>query len=195
MVEVEGSTGRQYGCKSHHFPDYHRIRYKFAASKVSGVVLDAACGSGWGTSMLATNATRTIGVDISDSAIRYARENFIKPCYIVGDLYTRPWKGRFDWIVSIETLEHLDDPLKVLKFFKEDGKNLIATVPNEDVYPFKEEHFHGDEYPHKKHYTPKDFDALLEAAGYKVKNRYSQRKNLNRIEKNLLGQFLIYVCE
>src|SRR4051812_17675052 len=56
----------------------HKDRYTFAASfvRTGDTVLDCACGSGYGTAMLARCAIQTIGMDISEVAIAYSRENY-----------------------------------------------------------------------------------------------------------------------
>lgn len=54
-------------------------RYLFARPYVTGrVVLDAACGMGYGTVMLAGSAQRTVGIDRREHAISYCRMNHDK---------------------------------------------------------------------------------------------------------------------
>lgn len=54
-------------------------RYLFARPYVTGrVVLDAACGMGYGTVMLAGSAQRTVGIDRREHAIFYCRNNHDK---------------------------------------------------------------------------------------------------------------------
>ena len=55
----------------------HMHRYTAVAPLLKGkVVLDAACGTGYGSNMLAREAERVCGIDISQEAIAYANENF-----------------------------------------------------------------------------------------------------------------------
>ncbi len=55
----------------------HLARYEFASTLVRNKrVLDVACGSGYGTAILAeSGAASTIGMDISDECVKYAKEH------------------------------------------------------------------------------------------------------------------------
>ena len=54
----------------------HWHRYAFARRFAAGKrALDAACGEGYGTVLLATVSKETIGVDIDEAVIAHARAN------------------------------------------------------------------------------------------------------------------------
>jgi hypothetical protein len=91
-------------------------------------------------------------------------------------------------LVSFETLEHLDAPETVLAI---PAPLIIASVPNEERYPFSAERFAGDRYPHKRHYTPREFQDLLEKSGYQVDEWYCQKDKLGDIHPGTDGIFLI----
>ena len=55
----------------------HFHRYVFARERVGGLnVLDAACGEGYGSALLATVAASVTGVDVSPQAIEHARSRY-----------------------------------------------------------------------------------------------------------------------
>ena len=55
----------------------HQARYAFAARLARKKrVLDAGCGTGYGTAELACQARDVLGIDISAEAVAYAREHF-----------------------------------------------------------------------------------------------------------------------
>ena len=55
----------------------HWHRYAFALDLAKGKrVLDAACGEGYGSNLLAGVAEHVLGVDISDEAIGHARNRY-----------------------------------------------------------------------------------------------------------------------
>ena len=55
----------------------HMNRYIFAKSLVNDKnVLDAACGTGYGSAILAERAQKVFGIDISKEAILYAKSNY-----------------------------------------------------------------------------------------------------------------------
>lgn len=177
-------------------PNHHRVRYKYAANLCRGRTLDAACGVGYGSWLIGNRVNEVCGVDISPKAIGWAREYFPGPTYICGDIEKEPWEGDFETVVSLETIEHLKDPSRALQAFRRACKGaLIASVPNEDKYPFKAENFVDDESPHFRHYTPKEFEDLLTENGFKVIVKACQPDKWHPfMEEGTDGMFLTYLC-
>lgn len=99
----------------------HVARYQFASRFVAGRnVLDLACGSSYGSQMLAdAGAERVLGVDQSQEAILRAQQEFQRPnlTFEVGDAQNLPNipDGCFDAVVSFETVEHLPDDVAFIK--------------------------------------------------------------------------------
>ena len=112
----------------------HLPRYEFAMKHISksDEVLDIACGTGYGSSMLSTVSDKVTGVDRSDEAIAYATEKSNRPnvSYIVSDFFESTVSA--DTVVSFETIEHIktssiDDVLeKLLSFSK---SKIIGSIP------------------------------------------------------------------
>jgi hypothetical protein len=130
------------------------------------------------------------GVDIEPEAIAYAKKHYQGPTYLC-DAAGWP-QGRFDALVSFETIEHLEIPRQV--FWSASAPLVIASVPNEERYPFSKEKFAGDKYPHKRHYTPSEFEALLNSAGYEVTDRFCQKDKHGDIHPGSDGMFMIYAA-
>lgn len=121
----------------------HWHRYAFALPLARGRrVLDAACGEGYGSAMLASEAASVLGVDISPDTVAHARTRYgarERVRFDVGDctqLDALPSAG-FDLIVSFETLEHLHAQERMLDGFArllaDDGVLLIST-PDKHTY-------------------------------------------------------------
>jgi len=97
----------------------HITRYEWARQFCKDrAVLDAACGCGYGTAILADVAHSVHGIDISSEAIAYAWKNYCRTnvgfeVRQVEQLNNIP--GRFDVIVSFETIEHLFRPSRMLR--------------------------------------------------------------------------------
>lgn len=116
---------------------FHLGRYEFARNFATHkVVLDAACGTGYGSALLSQVATRVNGVDLSESAIEWAgkvygndRTSFHAACVE----FTPFENDTFDLITSFETLEHTLSPLTALwefvRVMKPDGTGIFS-VPN-----------------------------------------------------------------
>jgi len=176
-------------------PDHVR-RYELAAKYASGRVLDAACGCGYGSKLLLENAQLVVGIDQSAQAIHWAEEHFQGPCFIQGRIEDEPWNGRFETVVSLETIEHLQDPKPALQAFRKACiGTLIASVPNEERYPFLAKHFERDDSPHFRHYRPNEFDGLLKSCGFRVTERFCQKDKGGAIHAGSDGMFLIVIAE
>jgi 2-polyprenyl-3-methyl-5-hydroxy-6-metoxy-1,4-benzoquinol methylase len=96
-------------------------------------VIDVGCGTGLFDSAAAKRGARVLGVDYIPKAIETASQTHKHHnlSYKVGTALGI--KGTYDIIVSIGTLEHMDDPFEVLQNFKRHlnrrGK-IIITSPN-----------------------------------------------------------------
>jgi ubiquinone/menaquinone biosynthesis C-methylase UbiE len=118
----------------------HLARYRFAARFSEGAhVLDAGCGSGYGSAEL-SNAARVTAADISVDAIRHARENFRRPgiTFLQASCEALPFAdGTFDLITAFEVIEHLTHWEQLLteakRVLKPTGILLVST-PNKSYY-------------------------------------------------------------
>jgi SAM-dependent methyltransferase len=139
----------------------HVHRYLQACEISEGkVVLDIACGEGYGSYMLASNAARVIGVDISELTIQHARARYDKDnlTYLTGDCSDIPVADdSVDLVVSFETIEHHAQHEEMLREIKRvlrpDGVLLIST-PDRTRYsiepgynnPYHVKELYGDEF-------------------------------------------------
>lgn len=93
----------------------HLARYRFAMGFVEGkLVADIACGSGYGTQMLASSGALSVhGMDLSEEAVAFCRHryNAINATYTAADAQklTSVKDSQFDIVVSFETIEHMPD--------------------------------------------------------------------------------------
>lgn len=162
MSELE-ATGerlvpeRQHGQLVH---AEHLARYRLAAQLAPARrVLDAACGVGYGTALLAHAGARVaVGVDLDEATVVHARERHPGASFEVADVRELPFPGgSFDLTVSFETIEHVAHPERVLDELRRvtagDGWLLIST-PNKHRY-LAENEYHERELFHE------EFVALL----------------------------------
>ncbi len=91
----------------------HVARYAFARRYAEGrLVLDAGCGTGYGSAELAQSATFVTGIDVAPEAIEFARANYpiSNLRFIVGSCTAAPFAAAsFDLVVAFEVIEHLSD--------------------------------------------------------------------------------------
>ncbi len=119
----------------------HQARYRWAAQAAAGRrALDAACGAGYGTAILAAaGAASAIGIDIEARAVLQARERHPGLRFEVADLHELPFGDTtFDLIACFEAIEHVSDPERALdeirRVLAPDGLLLISS-PNRGVFP------------------------------------------------------------
>ncbi len=128
------------GCSNLRNQEDHVARYTFAQRYIQGkVVLDIACGTGYGSDMMARGgAERVVGIDIDAEAVRYAKDQYSaeNSTYLCGSAEKIELPDSyFDVIVSFETIEHLDKEVRtkylqeMRRVLKDDGLIILST-PN-----------------------------------------------------------------
>lgn len=106
------------------------------------VVVDAACGEGYGTSIIGKVAKSVIGIDIDAGAVGRAKEAYENDntIYRVGDISNLELEDdSVEVFVSFETIEHVNQDLQakfvkeVARVLKKDGVFVISS-PNKAIY-------------------------------------------------------------
>ena len=97
-------------------------------------VLDVGCGTGlFAHKVSKLGPKQVLGIDFSKEAIEIAIRTHKNHNLQYQVLDVKEIKSRYDVIVSLGTLEHMDNPLKILKILKKhltkNGK-IIVTSPN-----------------------------------------------------------------
>ena len=147
----------------------HYHRYLAVKSLVKDkVVLDAACGAGYGSFILSSEAQKVIGIDISEEAIEYARKQYQKDnlIYLVNSIEKIELEDHsVDVIVSFETIEHVDEELQhrflkqIKRVLKKDGL-LIMSTPDREIYSQLVNY--QNEY-HIKEFTKVEYEQFLKS--------------------------------
>jgi SAM-dependent methyltransferase len=181
--------------------DAHLARYILARDYLptEGLVLDAACGLGYGSAILGQSApaVKVVGIDTGDFAIPYAEKNF---CPYLPNLAFRKGDvcdlGAFaddsvDLVVSFETVEHLREPASFLKEVRrvlKPGGRFICSVPNlwvdetgKDPNPW---HFHVFDFPKlaglcAEYFDLRDVFCQTAGGGMKLPNAPRRLRKMN----------------
>lgn len=105
------------------------------------VVVDVACGEGYGSALLAQTARQVIGLDRSEDVIRHAharygeRPELAFACASVTDMPLAD--ASVDLIVTFETIEHIKEQEGAIRecrrVLRPDGV-LVVSSPNRPVY-------------------------------------------------------------
>ncbi len=119
----------------------HISRYLFAARLCRfKKVIDLGCGSGYGSAELARKAEQVMGVDVSEEAVREARERYALPNlqFEVASVDRLPFAdGSFQLGVCFEVIEHLEnyrDLLAEARRVLAPGGQLVISTPNLEFY-------------------------------------------------------------
>jgi len=171
------------GIKKNYFQKYwhwRRFREVLNISKpAEGRILDVGCHSGTFTKQIISKlkVKEVYGLDISPSAIKLANKRIPNGHFVVGDATKLPYQGNyFDEVFCLEMLEHIDDPVAVIKEIKrvlKKNKFGVILVPADNnlfkivwfawtlYYPvWRHAHVHS--------FRGKDLEAALQQVGLEI---------------------------
>jgi ubiquinone/menaquinone biosynthesis C-methylase UbiE len=127
------------------------------------MVLDAACGSGYGTYLISRDGHHCAGVDLHDDPVRFAKHLYDRPNCTFGraDVASLPFHPQtFDLVLSFETVEHLTQDQQerflseIARVLKRSGRLIMSTPVSEGtetLNPF-----------HLKELLPHEFIGLVQ---------------------------------
>jgi SAM-dependent methyltransferase len=164
--ETEQLTDERYVPEAHvgtSLEVEHQARYRWIAPLAAGArVLDAACGTGFGSAVLLASEPASIDAfDLSPLAVEDARRRLGERVTVVeGDLTAIPFGDDvFDLVVCFEAIEHVRDAergLHELARVLAPGGTLAISTPNRGVYT--------DSNPYHRHeFSSSEFEAALKA--------------------------------
>lgn len=129
-IEVDGSKAIKSG-------DTITFHYELAKKyiKPHNVVLDMACGAGFGSQILASASKKVVGIDLDSDVISVAKATFATDSveFMQCDALNLPFTNVFDVVVAFEIIEHIspNDFLKeVHKALKPNGLLCLSTPQN-----------------------------------------------------------------
>ena len=114
----------------------HVARYEFALGHVTpGLVLDIACGSGYGARILShREGVRVVGVDLDLATLLGAKHSFADngAAFVSANACELPFAtGIFRSVVTLETIEHIRDDggflREIRRVLSSDGVMVIST--------------------------------------------------------------------
>jgi SAM-dependent methyltransferase len=135
-------------------------------------LLDIGCGNGEFLSVAAGRWPQASlsGLELSEAAVVEARRKVptarLRACDLLGE--AGPEEGEAGWathMVCSEVLEHVDDPVALLRNARRwlaPGSRAVVTVPGGPMSAF-------DRYiGHRRHFSPQDLREMMRAAGLQV---------------------------
>ncbi|MBU2639831.1 MAG: class I SAM-dependent methyltransferase [Nanoarchaeota archaeon] len=142
-------------------------KYICVKNFIKGDVLEVGCGYGYGSSFIADNCNSVIAIDKNKEGINSARKRYGKPnlTFVISDFFKFEHDKKFDTIIAMELIEHLDNYEEFIELckdmLKKNGK-LILSTPNKLLESEMENEFHKHEF------YPDELKTLLERYFNKV---------------------------
>ena len=116
-------------------------------------VLDIGCGDGYITDCISRYCRAVVGVDVSESGLRFAQQLADRRInWVLGDACRLPFQSStFDAVVSVETIEHLnaeqlDRAIKEMSRVLKPEGIILVTTPNRERFLEKRSDKHFREY-------------------------------------------------
>jgi len=128
----------------------HLRVYQYVGQFTKGKqVLDVGCGVGYGTALLSRNASRCVGIDLSQIAVNEAFRLYPSAEFLKMDAENMAFPPEsFDVIISTENFEHLLNQAKhvqeLARVVRKSGFCFIAT-PNPELFAGHHNPFHTKE--------------------------------------------------
>lgn len=121
----------------------HLDRYFLIRQFCYGTVIDCACGVGYGSHIIQTNqdVKRVYGLDIDKASVDHARLEFgtDKTEFLCMDMNS--FEEEADVLVSIETIEHIEDPTHLASLAERAHvKDIIVSFPTKKSTHFNPYH-------------------------------------------------------
>lgn len=158
-------------------------------------ILDFGCGTGGFLIRAKNKANKVYGIELEKRLQNHFKQNNLD---VYSDLDA--FKNKVDYVFLFHVLEHIAEPLEILKKFKKVLKpngRIIIEVPNADdalLTLYKNKAFSEFTYwsPHLYLYNSKTLVTLLEKAGYKAEyvkqqQRYSLANHLHWLSEGKPG--------
>ena len=171
----------------------HKSRYEWVAKREREKrVIDAACGVGYGSQILADHGAEVYSFDVSAAAIDFARQHygnnpFIE--YVEGNAYSVDLPEA-DVVCAFEILEHLASPDVVLRRWTQVASKLYVSVPNEEEFAYS-----GKIRFHMRHYTKDQLSSLLRENGWEPVEWWGQKDKDSDLEEGVSGRTIVAACE
>lgn len=167
---------------------WHKERFSQADKYLNNIeaskILDIGCHSGTFTYQIFKKFKKAdlYGIDISKNAILYAKRKYKNIKFAVARAEKLPFdSNKFDFVTCFEVLEHVENPVKVIKEIRrvsKKGASLLIIVPTENllfriIWTFWTALGPGRVWTHThiQKFTNKNLDLLLQKTGYKIIKR------------------------
>jgi len=164
---------------------YKQILKSMDKYRSNNRILDVGCGNGIFLSVAKELGWDCYGLELSTAGVKYCKEKGLNAYEgILKELYDK--LPEFDIIVSIEVMEHINNPNEELALFYKKlrkGGAVYITTPNFNGLTryLTKSNFDIVSYPgHLSYYTPKTLKKAFKRNGFSVKKVVTTGFSINR---------------
>ncbi|GIW62658.1 MAG: hypothetical protein KatS3mg090_0484 [Patescibacteria group bacterium] len=154
-------------------------------------ILDIGCGVGSLSLYLASKGKEVVGVDVSSRAIAIANNakkllDLDSVEFVVSSIEKFKNKKKFDAVLLIEVIEHIEDDKglveKIKQMLKSEGLVLLTTPSSENLM-FKLGFYRqfDQQVGHLRRYSKQEIERLLESKGFEVLYLYEKESLLRSL--------------
>lgn len=150
---------------------YNEILDRFEGYKKTGKLLDIGAGYGFFLEIARQRGWDVYGVELTDEAVDHCRNKGLK--MFKGELQNIDFDDlKFDVIISIEVIEHINNPKEYLsktnEILRKGGKFYLTTPNFNSLLRYRlKENYNIIEYPnHLCYYSKKTLKKLFEGNGF-----------------------------
>ena len=191
-------------------PSYEEIHpgYHFTIRKIrqavahlapgANRVIDVGCGAGYLLVDLQRRGFECLGIDFNPDLVRVANERFGVPARVDDVRNLAAIGARFDVALLSHVLEHVDDPIGLLRHIRQimnPGGFLVIEIPNRNSYSvgqsLRKGTCAGGDYPphHITFWSTTSFRRALERAGFSVVECIPRPfEDMDRIDRFVTGR-------
>lgn len=179
---------------------YEELLASFEPFRKTGKILDVGAGYGFFLEIAKRKGWEVYGTELTDEAIHVCEHKGFQMFKGEFQEYTCE-PDTFDVIVSIECLEHINNPIEYVKMahcLLRPGGKFYLTTPNWNSYLRKrlKEQYDVIEYPnHLSYYTPKTLKKLFRENGFRAKKLATTGISITRLKTSKGKSNQEYVSE
>lgn len=192
--KVKIAEGSDFMAMRQKFSEWTKMHVDMYYEKLQGHKNVMNLGSGYGFFEEELNSREDKkfnieGIEIGDFRLRNYVGGKVYKLNLMTDKIPDEMRGRYDFVISMHLLEHLNDPIRYLEKIKpllSDGGEVLFEVPNLDVFLGEISPEYNDFiylYEHVSYFTADTLRLVFERAGYRVKRVYS--KEIYSIENHI----------
>jgi SAM-dependent methyltransferase len=136
-------------------------------------ILDAGCGGGGYCNFIHQQGLDVTGVDLHDTFLSLARQNYPHISFITANLTDLPFEDKsFDTVFCFDVLEHVDDVAALRELVRVASKKVVLAVPRDatELLPFNLVFSTYQDTTHQRYYTETSLGDLIKTVDPSAKH-------------------------